>query len=101
MYTPGPWKLILWGNEAYPFPLSIHAEDDSVWIARDGHISSLANAQLIAAAPELLEATREAADYLDLQIETGASFVNLRTGVDRASIVRVLHNVIAKAEGPL
>ena len=50
--TPGPWTLIWHGNETYPFPLSVHTEDHSCWIARDGTTSSEANARLIAAAPE-------------------------------------------------
>ena len=54
-WTKGPWKLILHGNEVYPFPLSVHAEDDANWIARDGTTSSIANARLIAAAPEMAE----------------------------------------------
>ncbi len=55
-FTPGPWKLIWHSNTTYPFPLSVHTEDDSSWIARDGTISSEANARLIAAAPDLLAA---------------------------------------------
>ena len=35
------WKAILWGNETYPFPLSIVCEDETCWIARDGTASSL------------------------------------------------------------
>ena len=57
-HTPGPWRLVWWGNEAYPYPLSILAENDGAWIARDGHVSSDANARLIAAAPDMLEALR-------------------------------------------
>lgn len=55
-HTPGPWKLIWWGNETYPYPLSVHTEDDENWIARDGEVSSVANAHLIAAAPGMLKA---------------------------------------------
>lgn len=57
-HTPGPWKAILHGNETYPFPLSIHTADDANWIARDGTTSSIANACLIAATPDLLEALK-------------------------------------------
>lgn len=49
-HTPEPWKLIWHGNETYPFPLSIHTEDDTNWIARDGTVSSKANARRIVAA---------------------------------------------------
>ena len=58
-HTPGPWKAILHGDEEFPFPLSIHTADGAHWIARGGTTSSLANAHLIAAAPDLLEALRE------------------------------------------
>ena len=55
-WTPGPWKLIWHGNEKYPFPLSLHTADDTCWVARDGTVSSEANARLIASAPALYEA---------------------------------------------
>jgi hypothetical protein len=55
-HTPGPWKLIWHGTEKYPFPLSVHTEDDASWVARDGTVSSAANAALISAAPALYEA---------------------------------------------
>lgn len=55
-HTPGPWKAIIHGNEQYPYPLDIVSEDDSCWIARDGTASSLENARLLAAAPDLLRA---------------------------------------------
>ena len=50
------WKLILHGNEKYPYPLSIHTDDGEEWIARDGEASSLEHAHLIVAAPALHEA---------------------------------------------
>lgn len=46
--TFGPWKLILHGNEQYPFPFSLHTADDAVWITRGGTVSSLASARFIA-----------------------------------------------------
>lgn len=55
-HTPAPWNLVWWGNERYPFPLSVLADNDGAWVARDGTVSSEANAHLIAAAPDLLEA---------------------------------------------
>ena len=53
-HTPGPWKLILHGNEVYPFPLSINTADDKRWITRDGTVAYLEDARLIAAAPEMI-----------------------------------------------
>ena len=55
-WTKGPWNLVWWGNEQYPYPLSILADGDGAWIARDGTVSSVANAHLIAAAPDLYAA---------------------------------------------
>jgi hypothetical protein len=55
-HTPGPWKLIWYGTERYPYPLSIHTEDDANWIARDGTVARPEDAQLMTAAPSLLEA---------------------------------------------
>ena len=49
-HTPEPWRLIWWGSERYPFPLSIQSADDRYWIARDGQVSSEANARRIVAA---------------------------------------------------
>ena len=52
------WKLILHGNETYPFPLSIETEDGKEWVARDGTVSKLEHARLIAAAPTMYEALK-------------------------------------------
>lgn len=54
--TPGPWRLIWWGNETYPYPLSICADDDKKWVTRDGTVSSEEDARLIASAPALYAA---------------------------------------------
>lgn len=59
-HTQGPWNLVWWGNETYPYPLSILADDDGAWIARDGTISNPADGRLIAAAPEMLAALKAA-----------------------------------------
>lgn len=52
-HTPGPWNLIWRGNEVYPYPLTILADNDSAWIARDGTVGNPADARLIAAAPDM------------------------------------------------
>ena len=48
-----PWKLVWWGNEKYPYPLSLLSNGDGHWIARDGTVSSEANARRIARVPTL------------------------------------------------
>jgi len=65
-HTKGPWNLVWWGNEQFPFPLSILANDDGAWVTRGGEVSSEANARLIAAAPDLLEALKIAQLWLDI-----------------------------------
>lgn len=57
-HTPGPWRVIWHGNEKYPYPLSVHTADGAYWITRDGTVSSVANAKLIAAAPDMLAALK-------------------------------------------
>lgn len=64
-HTKGPWNLVWWGNEQYPFPLSVLADNDGAWVSRGGEVSSEANARLIAAAPDLLEALKMAQLWLD------------------------------------
>ena len=77
MYTPGPWKTIAWGGL-----LEIRQESNLVCgIARVGYEKdgalpnpqTIANASLIAAAPELLEALQSLnTSYLD-GLNDGAS----------------------------
>ena len=55
-YTKGPWNIVWRRNEQYPYPLSVLADDSGAWVARGGEVSSEANARLIAAAPDLLDA---------------------------------------------
>lgn len=64
-HTPGPWNLVWWGNETYPYPLSILANNDGAWVTRGGTVSSEANARLIAAAPAMLEALKAWVEELD------------------------------------
>lgn len=56
--TPENWELVWHGNESYPFPLSIIADNGSRWVARDGTVSSPAIALLLfkaaRALPELI-----------------------------------------------
>ena len=51
--TDGPWTLIWHGNETYPFPLSLLTSNNDSWIARDGVVSSEANARRIARVPDM------------------------------------------------
>lgn len=46
----------------------------------------------------LREVIREAADYLDLQLEAEAILMNLRTGVNRGTVVKMLRDELPAAE---
>jgi hypothetical protein len=62
-HTPAPWHIAN-GTQ-------IRGEKDQiakVWMMRNGE--GIANAQLIASAPELLEALKEARDYVELMMDS-------------------------------
>lgn len=84
-HTPGPWAVSKIGNPYEQY--IIHAEEDSTGRNIAGSVEGRANAHLIAAAPELLEA-------LKLCLET-ARFDSKRSF--RAVIAA--RNAIEKAEG--
>lgn len=101
-HTPPPWKLILHGNEVYPYPLSIHTANDEKWITRDGTVSSLANAHLIAAAPDLLialAAIRYTWAGHSEQCETVLCRHNKKCDCDWPDIAAQCDAAIAKANG--
>ena len=60
-HTPGPWIADVATDENERVELFIRRDGDAVAIA--GDISSRANARLIAAAPDLLEALRAATSF--------------------------------------
>ena len=88
-WTPGPWNLVWWGNETYPYPLSILADNDGMWIARDGTVSSEANARLITAAPDLFEA-----------LTVARAFIAGTDDGDRYDIIPIIDAALAKVEPP-
>lgn len=69
--TKRRWKAIVHGNEQYPFPLSIHTDDSTEWVARDGCVSRREYIHLIAAAPAMYEALEEVHDFIRFGIELG------------------------------
>lgn len=62
-HTPGPWEYDAKKRNHSGYPIYIHGEDWERLAAVSGHLNgdeeSFANARLIAAAPELLEAATE------------------------------------------
>lgn len=56
-FTPGPWSVNANSEQSDPDKLSVEIGDGAYFICQvDGGIHQKANARLIAAAPELLEA---------------------------------------------
>jgi len=95
-HTPGPWIAHYCPEDGGEY--SIHASNGiHVALSIGGTKSEAANARLIAAAPELLEALQEAenalADYIPTIERTGAS---LNYG---HSVLKKARAAIAKATG--
>lgn len=62
-HTPGPWALHV-GNDY----IRIEAENSEIWVLGEtlwnvGNEEDMANAQLIAAAPDLLEAAQAVSEF--------------------------------------
>ena len=82
-HTPGPWKL---QTETPRRPASVIDTSDQIVAEVFGYSrdSRKANARLIAAAPEMLEALRHALDYVtdsELQVDVEAT---IRTAIAKA-----------------
>lgn len=89
-HTPGPWH-VKWDFEPSDFPengLLIKAAPGQVVAECDRVPEMEANAQLIAAAPELLEALRWALDQIDDSLDP-----------DHCEALAAAHRAIAKATG--
>ncbi len=79
-HTPGPWEIDTQGDGIYGAQRTVHAAR----ICTLTHHSRMeANARLIAAAPEMLEALKVARDILNFKGERN----------------EIVDNAIAKAEG--
>lgn len=98
-HTPGPWELFQGGSDYYP---GIQADNLSVvvWgeegenegIQGHTHQEALANATLIAAAPELLQALEELTKY-------AASLNGAMWRFDDQPVAKQARAALAKASG--
>jgi hypothetical protein len=87
-HTPGPWHVILTGTRgSFLIPEAARHEALNMDDGLDGHTVSSANANLIAACPELLEACKL------------ASVLALQHHVPDEEEMDIIFAAIAKAEG--
>jgi hypothetical protein len=92
-HTPGPWTLEFWGDRE----IDVYSGEDTLVCSLRGGSThpdddSDADANLIAAAPDLLAALREVADGCERRLRKGKDQGDLDT-------LRVCRSAIAKAEG--
>ncbi len=84
-HTPGPWDVVLVFNSAQDtVGIEIYQDDGSHIACRSGDPEAKANARLIAAAPELLEALDLVASGLRVYNSGGEADVSL-PGLERIS----------------
>lgn len=108
-HTPGPWSVFIddSGDQWTGWPLSIYAENEEdktvvrtggqwpyEWDAATSQVEAVANAHLIAAAPELLEALKEMLAEKDDYMRRNKLGDPLRETVSKMA-----RAAIAKAEG--
>ena len=85
--TPGPWRVVHRQN-SYQFLVFTDGQEQDVLIAympSDNPRIGLANARLIAASPELLEALTELLKTIDLVRDGAMSVKPLGSAMERAS----------------
>ena len=88
-FTKGPWNFYV-GSENY----QVFSFGESKFHKDVCTVEKLANAHLIAAAPELYEAARVA-----LTTYQGLQKAMLRTGIDVSPVIEILKETMAKARG--
>lgn len=91
-HTPGPWRVVV--EEEY---------DDYLVVDKDNHciadILPLANARLIAAAPDLLEACKDALNSLGYSSRKDATEIKEDYGSEGVRVYNTLVKAIKLAEG--
>ena len=108
-HTPGPWKIVKRGNQIGLRTLFVTDEQNRQRLFDAGRLGSRnisetdeANARLIAAAPELLEALKHVqASLIPVKVRQGESRMDaaIRWGVERTAANAQARAAIAKAEG--
>lgn len=96
-HTPGPWAISKLATPSYAPEFGIYAEGSERDLARIIGDNSTANATLIAAAPDLLDALYNALPYVEDILADKAQLACFKPGVvqQHAAAIRA---AIAKAE---
>jgi len=90
--TPGPWVATAGFVRAKNGAICKMSHDSAIkYASSQGSVEDAANAALIASAPELLEAVREAADYFHDFVESDH---------DEVRLAKIMRMAIQKATGP-
>lgn len=108
-HTPGPWTMSGGRSRITDTKTTFHfVGPDKIWIAAvpysdkttEEHLASLADARLIAAAPDLYEALKEAEQFISNGIELGYITMPPTDSRDRAlKVPGIIQAALAKAEG--
>lgn len=95
-HTPGPWKAVISGHVAFVRTVDNSADLASIGLA--SHPVDVANARLMAAAPELLEAVSAIVAQLDKSTAGGRGGIDSMTRFIRDTDT---HQAFAKARAAL
>jgi hypothetical protein len=93
-HTPGPW--VIGPDEEYDPAVCVSGDGFDICTAWSGYFAANANAKLIAAAPDLLEALEQSTkEWIELALSGDCGNWN----VDQMSVVTNARAAIAKAKG--
>lgn len=97
-HTRGPWRYEAETKTIRSVPANYWLASMDSW---DGAVDSVANARLIAAAPELLEALKEARQYAELKLEGFRREYSEQHAIVQTPLrlIATIDSAIAKAEG--
>lgn len=102
-HTPGPWKVELnkraWGWVEVVGPsFAVHGPTQATDLRLHDEVKRIADARLIAAAPDLLEAVKEAMPFLVEIARQRHGHFSIEMA-DKDSTIGKMRDAIAKAEG--
>ena len=100
-FTPGPWKVgyrVAYGWDIGPSPLKWAASVNDGDILGAGDGEGLANAHLIAAAPDMYEALKEALATIEY-VKEYVEGMGLSAEDDCNNAIEIINAAIAKADG--